>query len=80
MAKAAISSGHDEAVLDIGLAASSQGSRVFSALKGMVDAGLSIPYGDSVLPDDERISGTHIDDSTAAAVEATKKAIEEAYK
>ncbi len=80
LAKAAISSGHDEAVLDIGLSASSPGSRVFAALKGMVDAGLSIPHGDSVLPDDGRSSGSHIDDSTATAVEATKKAIEGAHK
>ena len=38
MGKAAVAAGHSEAVLDIGLAASSSGSRVFAALKGMVDA------------------------------------------
>ena len=78
MAKAAIAAGHKEAVLDIGLAASTPGNRVFAALKGMVDAGLEIPYGESVLPDDDRINGSHIDDSIAKAVEAAKKSIEEA--
>ena len=77
-AKAAIAAGHKEAVLDIGLAASTPGNRVFAALKGMVDAGLEIPYGESVLPDDDRINGSHIDDSIAKAVEAAKKSIEEA--
>ena len=78
MAKTAIAAGHKEAVLDIGLAASTPGNRVFAALKGMVDAGMEIPYGEHVLPDDDRINGSHIDDSIAKAVEAAKKSIEEA--
>ena len=76
LAKSAMADGHDEAILDIGLAASSPGSRVFAALRGMVDAGLDVPHGEGVLPDDDRINGTHIDESIAAAVEAAKKAIE----
>ena len=79
MGKAALAAGHDEAVLDIGLAASTPGNRVFSALKGMVDAGLEIPHGDSVLPNDERAAGAHIDESYASIVEATKSKIEEAF-
>ena len=79
LGKAALAAGHDEAVLDIGLAASTNGNRVFAALKGMVEAGLEIPHGDSILPDDERINGAHIDDSYASKVEATKKKIEEAF-
>jgi len=76
LAKSAIAAGHDSAILDIGLASSSSGGRVFAALRGMVDAGLDVPHGADVLPDDDRINGTHIDDSIAAAVESTKKAIE----
>ena len=79
MGKAAIAKGSSEAVLDIGLAASSPGNRVFSALKGMVDAGLDIPHGDDVLPDDERINGAHISGDVAAAVESAKTKIEGAY-
>jgi len=52
---------------------------VFAALKGMVDAGLEIPHGDSVLPEEDRINGAHIDDSYASVVEATKTKIEEAF-
>lgn len=79
MGKAALATGATEAVLDIGLAASTPGGRVFSALKGMVDAGLDIPHGENVLPDEGRIAGAHISDAIAAAVESTKNAIEEAY-
>ncbi len=80
MAKAAISAGHKEAVLDIGLSASSSGSRVFSALKGMVEAGLEIPHGETVLPDEERSTGAHISDSISPTVESSKKAIEGAFE
>ena len=76
LAKSAIAAGHDSAILDIGLASSSSGGRVFAALRGMVDAGLDVPHGADVLPDDDRVNGTHIDDSIAAAVESAKKAIE----
>ena len=61
------------------MAASTNGNRVFAALKGMVDAGLEVPHGDSVLPDDDRVNGAHIDDSYASVVEATKTKIEEAF-
>ena len=80
LGKKAISAGNHEAVLDIGLAASSPGSRVFSALKGMIDAGLDIPHGTSVLPSEERLSGKHIDDSLSSSVEASIEAIEGAHK
>ena len=76
MAKLAMTAGHNEAILDIGLAASTPGNRVFAALKGMVDAGLEIPHGEEVLPSDDRINGSHIDDSIAKAVESAKKSIE----
>ena len=70
--------GHDEAVLDIGLAASTPGNRVFAALKGMVDAGLLVPHSEEIFPSDDRLAGAHIDKSIAGAVKKTKTAIEEA--
>ena len=79
MGKAALAQGAEEAVLDIGLAASSPGNRVFSALKGMIDAGLEIPHSDDILPAEDRVNGTHISEDVAAAVESTKTNIEGAY-
>ena len=78
LAKNAISTGHKSAILDIGLSASSKGSRVFAALKGMIDAGLEIPHGEDVLPDEDRINGMHIDASMGDKVKKSIKAIEEA--
>jgi large subunit ribosomal protein L18 len=80
LAKKATSAGHKEAILDIGLAASSPGSRVFAALKGMIDGGLEVPHGDSILPDEDRVNGVHIDAALAKSVATTKKAIEGANK
>ena len=78
LGKSALSAGHDSAILDIGLASSSPGSRIFAALKGMVDAGLDVPHGEGIMPSDDRVNGAHINDSQAAAGEAAKNSIEEA--
>jgi len=79
LGKAALAAGHEDAVLDIGLAASTPGGRVFAALRGMVEAGLNVPHSEEILPDDDRVNGAHIDDSVASAIEATKSSIEGAY-
>ncbi|MDP6199502.1 MAG: 50S ribosomal protein L18 [Candidatus Poseidonia sp.] len=79
MGKAAVAAGSSEAVLDIGLAASTRGGRVYAALKGMSDAGLEIPHSDDVYPDEDRLNGAHVDDKIAGEVEKTKNTIEGAY-
>lgn len=56
----ALASGVKEVVLDIGLHYPSRSSRVFAALKGALDAGLTIPFDKEKLPDEKRIQGQHI--------------------
>lgn len=56
----ALNTGHPAAILDIGLNRATYGARVFAALKGAVEAGLDIPYGEEILPTDERVKGAHI--------------------
>jgi len=51
-----------KAVLDIGLNTPVHGSVLFAALKGAMDAGLSIPANEDSLPSNERIQGKHIED------------------
>jgi len=75
MAKESLENGHSKAILDIGLASSSRGGRVYAALKGMIDAGMEIPHSEDILPSDDRVNGEHIDETIAKAVAATKKSI-----
>jgi large subunit ribosomal protein L18 len=74
--KKALSAGVSSAVLDIGLAAPTKGSRVFATLKGMVDAGLDIPYSEDVVPSEERIRGEHIGDEMKTQFDTVKAQIQ----
>ncbi|MCS7122138.1 MAG: 50S ribosomal protein L18 [Archaeoglobaceae archaeon] len=58
--KRALEKGIKEAVLDIGLRTPTKSSRVFSVLRGAVEAGLKVPHGKEVLPNDDRVKGVHI--------------------
>ncbi|MFP4118849.1 MAG: 50S ribosomal protein L18 [Candidatus Woesearchaeota archaeon] len=49
-----------EAILDLGLQSPAAGTRLYAALKGVIDAGLEVPCSDSVFPSDDRIRGEHI--------------------
>ncbi|MCQ8893449.1 MAG: 50S ribosomal protein L18 [Methanolinea sp.] len=56
----ALNAGYESAILDIGLHRATKGARVFAALKGAVTAGLDVPHGEEILPDDGRVKGAHI--------------------
>ncbi len=55
-----IDNGYTSGILDIGLHPSTKGSKIYAALKGMVDAGLVIPHETSVFPDEDKINGNII--------------------
>jgi large subunit ribosomal protein L18 len=54
------SKGIKEAIFDIGLHSPSKGAKVFAVLKGVLDAGVNVPYGEEKVPDEKRIKGEHI--------------------
>ncbi len=56
----ALLKGVKKAIIDIGLHRPVRGARVFAVLKGALDAGLEIPHGEEILPDEDRIRGEHI--------------------
>jgi large subunit ribosomal protein L18 len=49
-----------EAVLDLGLYASTKGNRIYAVVKGAVDGGVKIPVSEEILPTEERLAGKHI--------------------
>lgn len=50
----------NKAILDSGLQTLVPGSRIYAALKGVIDAGIKVPASDKVFPSEERLSGAHI--------------------
>lgn len=68
--------GVTEAILDIGLHRPTPGAKVFAVMKGALDAGIEIPHGEEVLPDEERIKGVHV----AEYAKKLKEEDEETYK
>lgn len=75
--KKALDQGIEEAVLDIGFNHPEKGGRLFSALKGMLDAGINIPHDPEVLPSEDRIKGEHIGEETVDNFEEVKSELEE---
>ncbi len=76
LGKKALKEGYEEAVLDIGLNASTKGAAVLAILKGAVDAGMDIPHSEDILPEEERINGSHVKEYA----ELLKEEDEEKYK
>ncbi len=58
--KRAKAAGITDAVLDLGLASSTKGGRLYAAVKGVVDSGISVAHSADMLPSDDRINGKHI--------------------
>ena len=62
--------GYTEAIADIGLHASTKGGRIYSAIKGIVDSGVTVPHSPEIFPEEERIRGEHIKAYTGVDVVA----------
>jgi large subunit ribosomal protein L18 len=62
--------GITDAIVDLGLQKSHKKGRLYAAVKGLLDAGLTIPCDESVLPEDAKILGEHISayDKSAGAI------------
>jgi large subunit ribosomal protein L18 len=52
--------GASEAVLDVGVRRPAKGGRLLGALKGLLDAGMEIPHGDTAFPTPDRLNGKHL--------------------
>ena len=61
--KRAVAKKIKQAILDIGLQHPVKNGIIFAAVKGAVDAGMQIPHGEEILPDDKRIKGEHLKES-----------------
>ncbi len=74
--KRAVKNGLEYAVPDLGMQNPQHGGVLFAVIKGLNDAGLEVPYGEEVLPEDDRVNGKHISDDVEAAVNSIKSKVE----
>ena len=58
----ALANGVEKAFLDVGLHIPSKGTRIFAALKGVVDAGVEVPHSEDIIPAENIINGSQIAD------------------
>ena len=65
----------EEAILDLGLQTSTKGSRIYAALKGVLDSGVNIPHSKEILPNEDRIKGKHISKDVEKQFEDIRKKI-----
>jgi len=65
----------DEAILDLGLNISTKGSRIYAALKGVLDSGIKVPHSEDILPSEDRIKGKHISEDLEKQFEDVKNKI-----
>lgn len=70
--KRAKDNGIKQGVLDIGLYDPIIGSKVFAALKGILDAGVECPHDAEILPKEDRIHGTHLNKEIKPIVDEIK--------
>lgn len=47
----------NESIIDTGLQRNIHGSRIYALVKGIIDAGISIPHNEKIFPSEDRIRG-----------------------
>ena len=73
--KRARDKGIEECVLDIGRNVPVKGSKIFATLKGVIDAGIKCPLNKEKIPNEERLTGKHLDEKIIPAVNDIKNKI-----
>ncbi len=64
--------GTESAVLDVGARRPTAGGRLLAALKGLLDAGVSVPHGSEGFPTEDRLNGRHLSTPLATPLEQFK--------
>jgi len=72
--KKALAAGVKEAVAYNGLVPFIRGSRTAALLKGVIEAGVSVPVGEEAFPNDERLTGKSIADYASKLASEDKEA------
>ena len=60
-------------IIDLGMARTLKGGRVFAVVKGLVDGGLDVDVDEKVFPSDDRLSGEHLKDGVREMIAKVKE-------
>ena len=67
--------GKGKYIMDLGMARTLKGGRVFSVVKGLIDGGLDISANEKVFPSEERLNGEHLKNDVKAMITKVKGAL-----
>jgi len=62
-------------IVDLGMARTIAGSRVFAVVKGLIDGGLNISADESVFPSKERLEGEHLGEDLKKMIVKVKEGL-----
>jgi len=68
--------GKGKYIVDLGMARTLQGGRVFSVVRGLIDGGLDVPANEKVFPSEERLNGDHLKDNVKVMIAKVKGALQ----
>jgi len=77
--KKALAAGVKEAVAYNGLVPFIRGSRTAALLKGVIEAGVSVPVGEEAFPNEERLTGKSIADYASKLASEDKEAYDRSF-
>jgi len=67
--------GKGKFIMDLGMARTESGSRVFAVVKGLIDGGLDISADEKAFPSEERLNGEHLKDDVKAMIGKVKEGL-----
>ena len=59
-------------IIDLGMARTLSGSRIFAVVQGLIDGGLDIPADKKAFPSEDRIHGEHLKDDVSKMIKGVK--------
>ncbi len=73
LGKKALDAGLADLIVDLGMQVPHKQGRLFAAVFGVQEAGVSVSVSDEALPPSERVNGSHINEAIAKSIAIIKK-------
>ena len=64
--------GKNQFIIDLGMARTIAGNRIFAAVKGLIDGGVKINANEEIFPSEDRLNGEHLKDEVKIMIQKVK--------